>query len=89
MPRSSRLPPMVSRSSPSPQHRRPAGLRLLRLAPVLLAPLVLAGCPSRPSAESQRIDQLELKIQQLEQRINQGRTCVPIPPTRRASHPPV
>ena len=62
---------MVSRPSPSPQHRRPAGLRLLRLAPLLLAPLVLAGCPSRPSAESQRIDQLELKIQQLEQRLNQ------------------
>jgi hypothetical protein len=63
---------MVSRSPLHPQHRRPAGLHLRRLVPLLLlTPLLVAGCQSQPSAESQRIDQLELKIQQLEQRLNQ------------------
>ena len=70
--RSSRLPPMVSRSPLPPQQPRPAGLQRRRLASLLvLASLLLAGCQNRPSAESQRIDQLELKIQQLEQRLNQ------------------
>ncbi|WP_254217109.1 hypothetical protein [Synechococcus sp. CCY 9618] len=63
---------MVLRSPLHPQHRRPAGFRLGRLIPALLiAPLVLAGCQNRPNADRQRINQLELKVQQLEQRLNQ------------------
>jgi outer membrane murein-binding lipoprotein Lpp len=42
-----------------------------RLGPALLgSTLLLAGCQFGPSAESQRIEQLEFKIQQLEQRLN-------------------
>jgi|694.fasta_scaffold07494_2 hypothetical protein len=43
---------------------------------VLAAALLLAGCqfgagaPKKPSLESQRIDELEFKLQQLEQRLN-------------------
>ncbi len=62
---------MVSRSSLSPQPPRTAGFRLCRLSPALLVlPLLVAGCQGTPNAESRRIDQLELKIQQLEQRLN-------------------
>jgi hypothetical protein len=46
---------------------RPAALALafsLSLSPLL------GGCNRAPSAESQRIDELEFKIQQLEQRLN-------------------
>jgi hypothetical protein len=40
-------------------------------APLLLAgALLLAGCTRQASVESQRIDQLEFKLQQLEQRLN-------------------
>ncbi|MEA5412206.1 hypothetical protein VB737_10560 [Synechococcus sp. BA-120 BA3] len=72
---------MVSRSSPPPQPARCAGHRLRhqllrRLrgpAPaLLLLPLMVAGCQGLPNAESRRIDQLELKIQQLEQRLNKA-----------------
>ena len=57
---------MVSRSSPTPQPPRTAGFRLRRLVPALLfLPLLMAGCQGWPNAESRRIDQLELKIQQL------------------------
>jgi hypothetical protein len=34
--------------------------------------LLLVGCQRGPSPESQRIDELELKIQQLEQRLNKA-----------------
>jgi len=45
--------------------------RRLPLPLLLLATgLLLGGCRTDPSAESQRIDQLEFKIQQLEQRLN-------------------
>jgi hypothetical protein len=44
---------------------------------VLAAALLVAGCNQGPSAESQRIEQLELKIQQLEQRINRAETLKP------------
>jgi hypothetical protein len=40
------------------------------LPPLLLLLLLAAGCQGLPNAESRRVDQLELKIQQLEQRIN-------------------
>lgn len=39
---------------------------------LLLLPLLVAGCQGWPNAESRRIDQLELKIQQLEQRLNKA-----------------
>ena len=43
------------------------------LTPALLVlPLLLAGCQGLPNAEGRRIDQLELKIQQLEQRLNKA-----------------
>ena len=62
---------MVPRSSLAPQPPRTAGLRLRRLTPALLVlPLIVAGCQGLPNAESRRIEQLELKIQQLEQRLN-------------------
>lgn len=44
--------------------RLPLPLLLLSTA------LVLAGCRTGPSPESQRIEQLEFKLQQLEQRLN-------------------
>ncbi|MCS5699593.1 hypothetical protein NZK32_11140 [Cyanobium sp. FGCU-52] len=37
---------------------------------LLATGLLLGGCRTEPSTESQRIDQLEFKIQQLEQRLN-------------------
>ncbi len=62
---------MVSRSSLSPQPPRNAGSRLRRLSFALLVlPLLAAGCQGFPNADSRRIDQLELQIQQLEQRLN-------------------
>lgn len=68
---------MVSRSSLPPQPPRSAGHRLLQrlrgpLPALLLLPLLVAGCQGLPNAESRRIDQLELKIQQLEQRLNKA-----------------
>jgi outer membrane murein-binding lipoprotein Lpp len=39
-----------------------------RPAVVLAAALLLAGCQQRPSSESQRLERLELRVQQLEQR---------------------
>lgn len=64
---------MVSRSSLSPQPPRRAGFRLRRLSPALLVlPLLAAGCQAVPNADSRRIDQLELQIQQLEQRLNKA-----------------
>nr|WP_094586554.1 hypothetical protein [Synechococcus sp. BO 8801] len=61
---------MVSRSSLPPQTLR----RRLRgpLPALLLLPLLAAGCQGLPNPESRRIDQLELKIQQLEQRLNKA-----------------
>ena len=44
--------------------------RALLLAGSLLALGLASGCQRGPSAESQRLDRLDLKIQQLEQRLN-------------------
>jgi len=40
------------------------------LALVLIAGLLLGGCQRGPSPEAQRVDELEFKIQQLEERLN-------------------
>jgi hypothetical protein len=79
---------MVSRSPHLSPPQRPARSSLPRLAPsLLIAPLLLlSGCWGRPSAESQRIDQLELKIQQLEQRLN--KPSLRADPADRAGKPP-
>jgi hypothetical protein len=63
---------MVKRSPHLSPSRLPGRCARQRLATTLLiAPLLLlSGCWGRSSADSQRIDQLELKIQQLEQRLN-------------------
>ena len=42
----------------------------LLLAGSVLALGLASGCQRQPSAESQRLDRLDLKIQQLEQRLN-------------------
>ncbi|KEF41540.1 MAG: hypothetical protein ER33_11085 [Cyanobium sp. CACIAM 14] len=78
---------MLPRSPLFPQHRRPHRWRLRRLAPLLsLLPLLVVGCQGRPSPESQRINQLELKIQQLEERLN--RPELRADPADRAGKPP-
>ena len=65
----------------------PSGARP-RLAPTALAlptalamtaALVLVGCQKKPSLESQRIDQLNFKIQQLESRLNKVSAQHPAP----------
>jgi hypothetical protein len=58
---------MAPRSQPSDAAPRRAITTLL-----LGGCLLLAGCQRGPSPESQRIDELELKIQQLEQRLNKA-----------------
>lgn len=42
----------------------------LPLAAVLVVSLLLGGCNRGPSAEAQRVDELEFKLQQLEERLN-------------------
>lgn len=56
------MPLMFKRSAPL--------LRLGCCALLALVPLALAGCERKASEESRRLDQLELKIQQLESRLN-------------------
>jgi len=53
----------------SSTRRRPPQLR--RAAAGVAVAVLLVGCRHDPSPEAQRIDQLNLKIQQLEQRLNQ------------------
>jgi hypothetical protein len=56
-----------------PLPQLPGSGRPRRLSPAALAlaaALVLSGCEKKPSLESQRIDQLEFKLQQLETRLN-------------------
>jgi hypothetical protein len=60
---------LLPRSSGSRQRPgQPA--KALLLAGCLLGLGLASGCQLQPSAESQRLDRLDLKIQQLEQRIN-------------------
>jgi hypothetical protein len=40
------------------------------LWPLLAASLLLGGCKREPSAETRRLDRVDLKLQQLEQRLN-------------------
>ena len=42
----------------------------LLVTPFLTAGLLAAGCQRGPSAETRRLDQVDLKLQQLEQRFN-------------------
>ncbi len=49
----------------------------------LSAALLLVGCEKKPSLESQRIDQLEFKIQQLESRLNKISAQHPAPANSR------
>ena len=58
-------------------HASPVAFRRLAL---LLCCLPLAGCQAIPSADGQRLNQLELKIQQLESRLNRV-TAPQLPPT--------
>ncbi|MCX5953524.1 MAG: hypothetical protein NTZ40_08550 [Cyanobacteria bacterium] len=54
-------------SPPSWNSGRSARASLLALA------LLLAGCQTKPAAQAERLDRLELRLQQLEQRLNQER----------------
>lgn len=54
---------------------------------LLCAALLMAGCERRPSAESQRIDELEFKLQQLEERLNKAAAAEP-DPADKAGKPP-
>jgi len=71
------------RVSPPPlfRSRRIAGLA------VLAAILMVAGCDNGSNVDRQRIDQLELKIQQLEQRLNKPGT-LQSDPADKAGKPP-
>lgn len=76
-------------ASPSPlsasSQLRAAGRPALLL---LATALLLAGCGNQPSPESQRIDELEFKLQQLEQRLNKAAAASP-DPADKAGKPPV
>lgn len=63
----------VLRLRPRPRDnglRRRQPRKTLLLAGCLLSLGLTSGCQRQPSAESQRLDRLDLKIQQLEQRLN-------------------
>ncbi len=66
---------------------RPLQPRACRGLLLACTALLLAGCQQGPSEESQRIEQLELKIQQLEQRLNKAASQQP-DPADRAGKPP-
>ncbi|MEB3200357.1 MAG: hypothetical protein VKK62_07510 [Synechococcaceae cyanobacterium] len=80
------LPLRPDRCPRSPQSGTGIRPRLRPLAGLALLGLLLAGCDQRPSPESQRIDQLEFKIQQLEQRLNKAATAPD--PADKAGKPP-
>jgi hypothetical protein len=76
-------------ASPSPLPARPQLRATARPTLLLLATaLLLAGCGSQPSPESQRIDELEFKLQQLEQKLNKAAAATP-DPADKAGKPPV
>jgi len=65
-----------------PLRQRFGSGRSQRLGPAALAltaALLLVGCEKKSSLESQRIDQLEFKIQQLESRLNKVPVQQPAP----------
>lgn len=84
---------------PAPTQPRCAGLSRPALAArasgpwrwqaslLLAAVLLLAGCSRQPSPESQRIDELEFKLQQLEERLNKA--AAQPDPADKAGKPPV
>ncbi len=63
------------------------GLPLARLplAALLAASLLVTGCQRGPSAESQRLDQLQLRVDQLEKRLSLSHAS---DPGDRAGKPP-
>ncbi len=65
----------------------PPPLRALALLTCCSGALLLGGCQPKASVESQRLDQLELKIQQLEERLNQAGSR-PADGADRAGKPP-
>ncbi len=64
------LEPAFTQPSGSANNHRPGGSTLLLVATMLAAGLLGAGCQRGPSEEMRRLDQVDLKIQQLEQRLN-------------------
>jgi hypothetical protein len=62
--------PTRSHPSGGPNSHRPAGSKLLFVTTILVAGLLGAGCQRGPSEEMRRLDRVDLKIQQLEQRLN-------------------
>jgi hypothetical protein len=62
--------PFLSLRRPVEIASGPLARRLLLTASLLVVGLAGTGCPRRPSLESQRLDRVDLKIQQLEQRLN-------------------
>ena len=64
-----------AQQQPRPRQRHTRQVQCGLRRPLLLGGCLLAlglasGCQREPSAESQRLDRLDLKIQQLEQRLN-------------------
>jgi hypothetical protein len=55
---------------PAPSHFRRRVARSALFTGSLLVVALATGCQRVPSAESQRLDRVDLKIQQLEQRLN-------------------
>ena len=64
------LDPARSHPSGGPNSHRPAGSRRLLVSTILAAGLLGTGCQRGPSEEMRRLDRVDLKIQQLEQRLN-------------------
>jgi hypothetical protein len=63
------LPPLL-RGNGGMASQGTSSRRLVLMASLLVAGLAAGGCQRGPSPESQRLDRVDLKIQQLEQRLN-------------------
>lgn len=63
------IPPVPASRNLAPSPARRLGRGATQLA-LLAAVALLGACERQPSPEAQRIDELNLKIQQLEQRLN-------------------
>jgi hypothetical protein len=55
------------------QPHLPLTLERSALTTLLALALLLAGCQTKQAAQAERLDRLELRLQQLEQRLNQER----------------